>query len=73
MGRGSKRRILEDPAHVLGTLKILEPGDIGSVDRHPSNVRFDGPRDDIEQRGLPRTVGTNHRDELAVLKAEVDV
>src|SRR5262249_28677770 len=65
-----QRVVLEDRVDVAEVGRLA--GHIGATEFDGARVRALEPGDDAQQRGLARTRGAEHREELAFLDPEVD-
>ena len=72
IGTGAQGGILIYSANGGVPLEILLLSDAFSIHQHVSPVQWDGPAEDIQQRGLSRTIAAHDRDELAVLHREIE-
>ena len=72
IGRCAAHRVLKDTRNALCALVFGQVGDVLAVEHNASPVHEKAAGDRAEQRGLARAVRADDRDELAVLKREID-
>ena len=73
-GRGKELvvRVLEDEADPLVELLSREASDLPPADGDPPRLCLEEADEELDQRRLPRAVGAQDRNELALFDAEID-